>query len=129
MVIREHATRHQRRDDIDACHLCELSQNFGGSRFQHATTDVQHRTFGRKNHACGFFDHSRVTLHRRAIPRKRARHLIVGRPMPCHLVLKNVFREVEQHWPRAARRRKVERLANGERNVIGCHDKFVVLRA
>ena len=119
VVVGEHATRHQRGDDVDPGEVDQLAQRLGGARLEHAAADVEHRPLGLEDQLGRLLDHPRVTLGGRAVAGQRVGDLFVGRPVPRHLVLQHVLRDVDQRRPGAARGGDVERLTDRHRDVVG----------
>ena len=46
--------------------------------------------------------------------------------MPRHLVLQNIFGDVNQHGTRSTSCSDMKSLTHNQRNVVGAHDQFVV---
>ena len=129
VIVGEHAARHQRRDDVDAGQFGQLAQRLGRTRLEHAAADVQHRPLRLHDQLGGLLDHPRVALGGRPVAGERRRDLVVARPVPRHLVLQHVLRQVDQRRAWAAGGGDVERLPDRHRDLLRRHHQFVVLGA
>ena len=123
VVVGEGAASHQRGDHRNPGELGELLQLLRRARDLHAASDVEHRALGRHDELCGFADLLAVRLGGRTVAREVD---LVGVVEGRHR-LESVFRDVDEHRTRPARRRDVERLGHGPRNLIGVRDEEVVL--
>ncbi len=98
-------------------------------RLEHPAADVEHRALRLHDQPRRLADHPRVSLGGRPIARQRSRDLVVGRPVPRHLVLQHVLRDVDERGAGTSRGSDVERLANRHRQLFRRHDEVVVLGA
>ena len=126
MIVGEGAAGHQGSHDWSSDQFGEFHQDFCGAGFEDAATDIKNWLLGIKNQTRCFFNHPWMTFSCRLVARQAGQHLFVGWPMPCHLVLQNIFGNVNQHRTRSTSCGDMKSLTHNQRNVIGAHDQFVV---
>ena len=119
VVVGERAPGHQRRDDVDVGQLGQLPQRLGGAGLEDAAADVEHRALRGQDEPGRLLDHAGMALGVRSVARERVGDRHVARPVPLHRGLQHVLRHVDEHRPGSAGRGDVERLADGQRQVLG----------
>ncbi len=129
VVVGERAASHQRGHDVAVEQLRELAQRLGRACFEDAAAGVDDRALRFEDETCGLLDHPWVALGVRPVPGERIEHVLIAGPVPRHLVLQHVLRDIDQCGAGAAGGGDVERLANRHRDVVGRHDELVVLGA
>ena len=128
VVVGERPPGHQRGHDMDVGQLGESAQFLGGARLEDAATHVQHGTTRLEDQPRRFTDHPGVALDGRAVPRQRCGDVGVGWPVPLHLGLQDVLGDIDQHRSWTSGGGDVERLADRQRQLLGCHHELVVFR-
>ena len=123
MAVRQGATGHERCHDRDLRELDESPQFLSGPRPDHAAADVEDRALRRRDELGGLADLLAVrTQHRPVAGQVDSRRPGEGRPR-----LQGIFRDVDEHRPRAPGRGDVEGLGDDARDLGRVGDEVVVL--